>query len=154
MHYSLVGSTHTVDELVNHVVSPSTPLALKISFLPGHPHELWSLLVPMARAHRGGLRSWTRAAVLPVEGVDFNDFETASGVGGVLALATVGGETAELFTNFCRRNLTMESWDFIKAALHYETTVSAEPTGISWDFHRDVIGESSSPFLYALWHGQ
>lgn len=81
----------------------------------------------MARAHSGGWRSWTRGAVLPVEGTDFNDFETASDVGGLLALATKGGEMAELFGNFCRRNLTLESWDFIVAALHYEAKVSKLP---------------------------
>ena len=91
-----------------------------------HSLTLGSLLIPMMRAHRGGLRSWTRAAVLPVEGADLNDLGTISDdVGGALAIATAGGEMAELFTEFCRSNLTVESWDFIQAALRYEITVSA-----------------------------
>lgn len=40
-------------------------------------------------------------------------------------LATAGVEMAELFREFCRKHLATESWDFIVAGLHYETTVSA-----------------------------
>lgn len=69
----------------------------------------------MARAHRDGLRSRTHAAVVPAEPADFNGFEMASEVGGVLDLATAGVEMAELFREFYRRHLATESWDFIAA---------------------------------------
>lgn len=107
------------------------------------------LLVSMARAYRGGVRSWTRAEVIPIEGTDSNDLEAApleaapSDEGGLLALATKGGKTAELFRDFCRRNLTMESWYFIIAVLHYETTVSYLETSAQasppWKFHRHRV---------------
>eukprot|EP00752_Nemacystus_decipiens_P012960 g11469.t1 len=87
----------------------------------------FGLLVPMVRAHRCGLHSWLRTTVVPVEAIDSDTFEAGSGVDGLLSLATAGGEMAELFSKFCRRNLTIESWDFILAALLYETTDWREP---------------------------
>ena len=75
----------------------------------------------MARVHRGGWRSWTRTAIVPVENNVYNqDFH------GVLAIASAGGGVADHFAKFCRENLTLESWEFILDALEYEKMVSSD----------------------------
>ena len=39
---------------------------------------------------------------------------------GVLDYAREGGEVAELFGDFCRQSLCMESWDFIMDSMAYK----------------------------------
>ena len=39
---------------------------------------------------------------------------------GVLDYAEEGGEVAEVFGDFCRQSLCMESWDFIMDAVAYK----------------------------------
>ncbi|CAM9499242.1 unnamed protein product [Ectocarpus sp. 8 AP-2014] len=81
------------------------------------PAHYSSLLLPMARAHRGGVQEWFRATVVPVEEVFTVQ---ASDECGVLRLASGGGELAEQFGIFCRENLCMESWDFLVDVVRYE----------------------------------
>lgn len=75
----------------------------------------------MVRAHRDGLRAWTRGEIVPFENVD--GVEAATEFEGVLALAVKGGEMAHEFDTFCKKHLCQESWDFIVDATHYENMV-------------------------------
>lgn len=76
------------------------------------------LFIPMARAHRGGIRGCFQASVIPVD--DIADAEAVTGVEGVLALARAGGEMGKRFEDVCRTNRCMESWDFVVDVLRYE----------------------------------
>ncbi|CAM9668711.1 unnamed protein product, partial [Ectocarpus fasciculatus] len=86
-------------------------------FFGTDPAHYSSLLLPMARAHRGGVQAWFRATVVPVEDILV---VPASDVCDVLRLASSGGELAQQFGNFCRENLCMESWDFLVDVVRYE----------------------------------
>lgn len=43
---------------------------------------------------------------------------------GVVDYANEGGEVAEIFGDFCRKSLCMESWDFIVDAVAYKVNDS------------------------------
>ncbi|CAB1110052.1 unnamed protein product [Ectocarpus sp. CCAP 1310/34] len=78
------------------------------------------LLLPMVRTHRGGVKAWFRATVVPV---DETVAVSALDVDGVVGLASSVGEMAEQFGKFCRENLCMESWDLLVDVVRYERMV-------------------------------
>ncbi|CAB1107996.1 unnamed protein product [Ectocarpus sp. CCAP 1310/34] len=103
---------------------------------------LSGLLLPMVRAHRGGVKAWFRATVVPV---DETVAVSALDVDGVVGLASSGGEMAEQFGKFCRENLCMESWDFLVDVVRYERMA---PSPIA----RNPEDEQFNCFLHILNH--
>ena len=66
------------------------------------------MLVPVSRYY--GWHGAGNGDVVPLDGqasqsIDFNE--------GVYDYAQAGGEVAEIFGEFCRQSLCMESWEFI-----------------------------------------
>lgn len=74
-----------------------------------------SVLVPVYDYH-----GWFRTGkghVVPIEGPTC---PSALDKRGVLDYAKEGGEVAEMFGEFCKQNLCMESWDFIMVSIAYK----------------------------------
>lgn len=109
-----LGVPHAVD-----VETPPTHTCIHpISTLVPISNVSCSVLVPVSRYH--GWHGAGRMFVLPVEG------KTSGRDGdkeGVYDYAQEGGEIAELFGDFCRKNLCMEGWDFIMDAMAYKVAV-------------------------------
>ncbi|CAN0184313.1 unnamed protein product, partial [Ectocarpus sp. 4 AP-2014] len=114
MYAKFVKSKHTTGVLVLTSIGLTIRAGL---FFGDDPAHYSSLLLPMARAHRGGVHKWFRATVVPVEDVFTVQ---ASEECDLLRLASGGGELAQQFGEFCRENLCMESWDFLVDVVSYE----------------------------------
>eukprot|EP00904_Undaria_pinnatifida_P000027 jgi/Undpi1/10024/HiC_scaffold_28.g12478.m1 len=76
---------------------------------------LWSALVPVCRHY--GCIGGGKTFVLPVQG---HYCRSDCDKQGVCDFAHEGGELAKMFGDFCRKNLCMESWDFIMDSVAYE----------------------------------
>lgn len=79
-----------------------------------------SVLVPVYDYY--GWSNTGRAYVVPIEGPTSPSVRSNEGV---LDFAREGGEIAELFGDFCRQNLCMESWDFLVDSVAYKVYRSA-----------------------------
>lgn len=74
-----------------------------------------SALVPVCRHY--GCIGGGKTFVLPVQG---HYCRSDCDKQGVCDFAHEGGELAKMFGDFCRKNLCMESWDFIMDSVAYE----------------------------------
>lgn len=75
----------------------------------------------------GAYEKWfgeSKAAILPVEEGDDIPMEPISDTDGVLEIASKGGISSDRFGEFCRKNLCMESWDFIVEAVQYQVCIN------------------------------
>lgn len=84
--------------------------------------------MPIAR-YQGWVGSAWRYSVVPVEGGKFRGTTRRKPVpvaDGIIDFASDGGRPAELFGEFCEKNLCSESWDFVVIAVHYETVRQSE----------------------------
>lgn len=80
-----------------------------------------SLFVPLVSYQKSAR---TTSVVVPVE--CGSDVEMVSSMAGALPIARAGGEMGDLFGQFCRKHLCMESWDFIVEVCKYEQLVGAD----------------------------
>lgn len=74
-----------------------------------------SALVPVSRYY--GWHGARNVSVVPLEG---QTSQILDGKEGVYDYAQEGGEVAEVFGEFCRNSLCMESWDFIMDSVAYK----------------------------------
>lgn len=95
--------------------------ALLASTLSRISHDSCSALIPVSRYY--GWHGVRRRYVLPVEVPTSQSVDDKEGV---YDFAQEGGEVAEIFGEFCRKNLCMESWEFIRDSVVYKV-----PSGFS-----------------------
>lgn len=78
-------------------------------------HESCSVFVPVSKYH--GRHGKGKTGVVPLEVPIRRTFDNQRNV---YYYAQEGGEVAELFGEFCRKNLCMESWDFVLDSVAYK----------------------------------
>eukprot|EP00904_Undaria_pinnatifida_P000034 jgi/Undpi1/10030/HiC_scaffold_28.g12484.m1 len=104
------------------------------------PERYSSVLVPVGEYH--GVCGAKKMCVVPIESSTTRSVDDHEGV---LDYAEEGGEVAEVFGDFCRQSLCMESWDFIMDVVAYKKLTNPQEQFASFTYIMDQYLRSTSP---------